>query len=130
MEKTTCEKLEKQIIGIIKNCEICDFNEITLETNIKDVTNNDWIDFNILIEEIEEYLDIEINNEEIFYAIFDGTIKELIDCVTEIIDNNEEFNKLIKEKEAQLKENIASDIAIRKIRWSKEDEKSYENPDY
>ena len=130
MEKTDYEKLTKQVIEIIKNCKFCTLNKITVETKIKDIKNDNWVNYNILWGDPEEFYDIVITKNEMINELCEKTVKDLIDYVAKIIDYNEEIYKLIKENEARLKEIILNDEAIRKIKWNNIDRKSYETPDY
>ena len=132
MEKTAYENLTRKIIEILKNRECYEFTEIYFETNIKDITNNGWYNYIIFLKNVEKCLDIEISIKE-SRELYKKTVKDLIDCAAKIIDNNEELNKLIKENEEILRktieEKILNNMVIEKIRWSKEDRKSYKNPE-
>lgn len=139
------KKLTKKIIKVIKNFEFNGADKITPETKITDIVNDNWVDYNIFMGNVEEYCEIEIPDDEMFYNIYDGTVKDLIDYVAlemkineyESINHigedeyekitEEEIDEIIENIDRKIKESILNEITLNKIRWNEKDKESYKN---
>lgn len=145
MKEATYEKFANQIIEIIKNCEFCKAEKITLKTKIIDTVNPSSSSYNILIGNIEEYFSIDFPDEKIIYKIYyTRTVKNLVDYILEIIKEKykeieiseneiinkgeEKIDKLIEIIERTVKETKLNETALKKIRWSEEDKKLSKHP--
>src|SRR3989338_7346118 len=114
------EKILNMIIEKIKENRDNNYYCPNLKRNnkIKKIIQNNWINFNLLLNEVEELFEIIISDDrDVLDKLWKGTVENFASYVAILIENSheEELNR----------EEILNKETLEKIRWTEKDKECY-----